>query len=342
MSRGPRILVDGRWRGLHGIGRFAQEVVSRFPSSHAELGGLPLLHPLEPAWLSVALAKRRPDVYFTPGFNPPLRSPVPVVFTIHDLIHLRVPGEIRAATVAYYRFVVRPAARRAYRVLTVSQFCKEEIVEWAGLPSDRVTVVRNGVGRQFGVEGPHHEAGYPYVLYVGNQKPHKNLERLLVAFARSTLPGDVRLLLSGAPGPRILERVTRLGLEKHVVFAGTIPDDRLAALYRAALAVVLPSVYEGFGLPALEAMACGTPVVASRVTAIPEVVGEAAVLVDPYDVDSIAWGLRRAVQDEELRRCLRRKGVERAKAFDWNDTSAQVWHVLEDAVGTQDNARAGR
>ncbi|WP_238529980.1 glycosyltransferase family 4 protein [Thermus parvatiensis] len=123
-----------------------------------------------------------------------------------------------------------------------------------------------------------------------------------------------------------------LGLEKHVVFAGTIPDELLPAYYRGALALILPSLYEGFGLPALEAMACGTPVVTSSVTSLPEVVGDAAVLVDPYDVESIAWGVRRVVEDSSLRKELRRKGLKRAKQFSWDKTAELTWKVLQEAA----------
>lgn len=326
------ILADTRWIGFHGIGRFAREVIARIPHLSPLPASLPLLHPFEALWLSTLLLRMRPRVYFSPGFNPPLWSPVPVVFTIHDLIHLRFPEETNALKRAYYRFVVRPAAVRAYRVLTVSEFSRREILEWARLPEEKVVVVGNGVGPEFSPQGKRHEPGYPYVFYVGNTKPHKNFHRLLEAFARSELLGEVRLVCTGTPSQRVLGLIQELGLEQHVVFAGTIPDEELPAYYRGALALVFPSLYEGFGLPALEAMACGTPVVTSSVTSLPEVVGDAAVLVDPYDVESIAWGVRRVVEDSSLRKELRRKGLKRAKQFSWDKTAELTWQVLQEAA----------
>jgi glycosyltransferase involved in cell wall biosynthesis len=218
-------------------------------------------------------------------------------------------------------------------VLTVSEFSKQEILEWAGLPEEKVLVVGNGVGSEFSPEGKRHVPGYPYLFYVGNFKPHKNLERLLKAFARSGLPGEVRLLCTGNPDEPSLRLIRDMGLENCVIFKGVIPDEELPAYYRGALALVFPSLYEGFGLPALEAMACGTPVVTSGITALPEVVGDAAVVVDPYDVESIAWGIRRVVEDNTLREELCRKGIERAKHFSWDRTAELTWKVLQEASG---------
>lgn len=326
------ILADTRWIGPHGIGRFAREVIARIRHVSPLPDSLSLLHPFEAFWLSALLLRVHPRVYFSPGFNPPLWSPVPFVFTIHDLIHLRFPEETSARKRAYYRFVVRPATARAYRVLTVSEFSKREILEWARLPEYKVVVVGNGVGPEFSPQGKRHEPGYPYVFYVGNTKPHKNFNRLLEAFARSGLLGEVRLVCTGSPSKRVLSLIQELGLERHVVFAGTIPDELLPAYYRGALALIFPSLYEGFGLPTLEAMACGIPVVTSSVTSLPEVVGDAAVLVDPYDVESIAWGIQRVVEDSFLREELRRKGLERAKQFSWDKTAELTWKVLQEAA----------
>lgn len=326
-------LVDKRWVGPHGIGRFAREVAARL--DHAEsLSGLPLLHPLEPFWISVRIWRRSPRVYFSPGFNPPLFSSVPFVFTLHDLIHLEVPEEASLPKRAYYRLLVKPAARRAFRVLTVSEYSRQRILDWAGLAPEQVIVVGNGVDAAFGPVGRRHSPGYPYVLYFWNGKPHKNAGRLLEAFAR--LPdGQVRLLISSAPDLELRHQALRLGIAHRVVFAGGIPEAELPDYYRGALALAFPTLYEGFGLPALEAMACGAPVLTSNVTSLPEVVGDAAVLVDPYDVESIAEGLRRVVSDEQLRQDLRARGLVRAGQFSWDETGTRVRRVLEQAVNAK-------
>lgn len=325
-------LADDRWIGPHGIGRFAREIRDRLPALRSLPALWPLLHPLDPVVLSGMLCWLCPQVYFSPGFNPPLWSPVPFVFTLHDLIHLHFPAEASLAKHVYYRLVVRPAIHRAYRVLTVSRYTKQEILAWAEVPDEHVVVVGNGVGPAFCPGGRRHAPGYPYIFYVGNYKPHKNLARLLQGFARSGLRKDVRLVLTGAPDAVLSHQITALKLQNQVVYAGQLTDTDLAAHYRGALALVCPSLYEGFGLPPLEAMACGTPVVTSNITALPEVIGDAAVLIDPYNVEAIAWGIQCVVEDSALRQSLSDKGLVRAKQFTWEHTARRVRQVLEEAA----------
>jgi glycosyltransferase involved in cell wall biosynthesis len=264
---------------------------------------LSLLDPLATTW---ALQGLRSGVYFTPGFNPPLRAPIPSVFCIHDLIHLHFAAESTALRRAYYRLVVGPAAGRAARVLTVSAFSRREILEWTGLPGERVEVVGNGVSAAFRPDGPRHQPGFPYFLHVGRRAAHKNVERLVAAHAASRCSRDVRLL-----------------------FAGDLDDAQLAAHYRGAVALAFPSLYEGFGLPIVEAMACGTPVLTSTGTAIPETAGEGnALCVDPLSVDAIAAGLDRLAEDGTLRADLRQRGLARAKAFSWQQVAGKVAAAL--------------
>jgi glycosyltransferase involved in cell wall biosynthesis len=327
------ILADYRWRvGLHGIGRFASEVLGRLPGINPVPAFGKPLHPLNPILLSAILWRLRPQVYFSPGFNPPLWSPTPVVFTIHDLIHLCCPGETSLAKQLYYRHVVRPAAYRAYRVLTVSTYIKHAILDWTGLPNERVVAVGNGVGAVFRPYGVRYVPGYPYIFYAGNRKPHKNLARLLRGFAHSGISRDVRLILTGPPDVTLSQQLITLKLQNRVMYAGELTDSELAAYYRGAMALVCPSFYEGFGLPPVEAMACGIPVVTSNCTALPEVVGDAALLIDPYDVEMIAWGIQCVVQDSTLRQALCQKGLERAQQFTWEQTATRVWQVLQAAA----------
>lgn len=328
------ILFDSRWSGPHGIGRFSSEIEKRIPDLVPMSHSVPLLHPLEPLLLAGAAmkAKGKAKAYFSPGFNPPLWAPMPVVFTIHDLIHLRFESESSAAKKLYYQTVVRPNVRRAAKVLTVSEFSKKEIVEWAGIDDRQVQVVGNGVGSEFAPDGTLYEPGYPYILYVGNRKPHKNIPRLLEAYARSGLANDVRLLMSGEPDSNIASLCSSLNLGHEIVFAGRISDEDLPSYYRGALGLVLPSLYEGFGLPGLEAAASGIPVLISNITAMPEVLDGAAFLVDPYDTDSIASGLLRMVEDLELRRELRTKGLARARLFSWEGVSSLITHSLNEIL----------
>lgn len=330
-----RILVDGRWTGPHGIGRFFREVVRRFPRSWRviyELGGKPLT-PLDPLRLSAAVRRDRPHVFFSPGISAPLWSSVPLVLTVHDLIHIRFPGERTLPKILYYEFILRRSVERAFRILTVSEFSRRQILEWANVREESVIVVKNGVGSEFTPNGHRMNPGFPYILYVGNHKPHKNLPRLLEAFAELCRENrGLRLCMTGNPGPILMEHIRRLSLERRVVFLGTLSEAELASWYRGAELLAFPSLYEGFGLPVLEAMASGVPVVTSNVTALPEVAGPAAVLVDPYDVASIAEGMRAVLDDTELRRKLRESGLRRAKAFTWEDTARKVIEVLAAAA----------
>ena len=328
------VLSDGRWRGAHGIGRFATEVLRRLPQ-HAILENGPRpLSALDPVWLTYHVLARRPPVFFSPGFNPPPVCPCPFVFTIHDLIQVQAPDAATLAKDLYYKLIIRPAARRAYRVLSVSEYSRRRIIEWSGLPEERVVNVGNGVAAPFQADGDRYEPGFPYILYVGNFRRHKNLHRLLQAFHGLDYP-DLRLLLTGSLAPPIEGLLEILGLRSRVGFLGTPSDNELSSIYRGALCLVLPSLIEGFGLPALEAMACGTPVVVSNRTALPEIVGGAGLLVDPLDVRDIQRALDRVLCDSELRAARRQAGLRRAGEYSWDQVAARVHGVLDAALGAR-------
>ena len=330
------ILADGRWKGRHGIGRYALQVLSRLRRTGAhveELSGLPLLHPLESVWLSWKIVQRKPDVYLSAGFNPPLWSPAPFVFTIHDLVHLRYPGDYGLRQRIYYEMVVRPATKRAAAVLTVSEYSKNEILEWVRIPEYKVVVASPGVGKEFRPKVEPLRLPYKYFLYVGNRKPHKNVPRLLRAFARANLEPHVRLVLSGAADRETANMMSHLGLSGRVVFFGDVPESVLPRLYRGAIALLFPSLLEGFGLPPLEAMACGTPVVASDASSVPEVVGKAGIMVNPYDVEALAEAMRRIASETSLRAEMATRGLKRAKLFSWDGTTEQIIQVLREAAG---------
>lgn len=245
----------------------------------------------------------------------------PVILTLHDLIQIDVAGEAPPHVRAYFQLVVRGWARRAARVLTVSQHAKRRICDWADLPEERVVVVGNGVGATYVPDGPTHAPGYPYVLYVGNRKVHKNVPRLAEAMA--SVP-DAKLLMTGAPDPE----VQRLAGADRVVFAGPIPEQDLPAYYRGAAVTAIPSLEEGFGLPIIESLACGTPVVTSDRSAMREVSRERAILVDPLDVASIAAGIRRAI--EAGRGSVDATAV--ASDYSWDAVGARVNGVLGEVV----------
>ena len=326
------ILYDARWIGNHGIGRFSAELQKHLPNMEAFQTRRRPWHPLDPVLLGCALMRRRPHLFFSPGYNSPLGWPGTFVFSLHDLNHLCVRENSNAAKRAYYRVIIKPACHRASFVLTVSEYSRQEICAWAKIGEERIVNVGNGVGPPFVASGGKYDPGYPYLLYVGSHKVHKNLPRLFKAYAISGVRNRVRLILTGQPNAETSGNLQNLGLTDHVTFVGFPNNEDLSAYYRGALAVVFPSLYEGFGLPAAESMACGTPVLTSNVCSLPEIVGDAGLLIDPTDTEAIADGIHRLVEDTALIDTLRRKGLQRARQFTWEKTAAKTSAILKAAL----------
>ncbi|HOG30434.1 MAG TPA: glycosyltransferase family 1 protein [Vicinamibacterales bacterium] len=297
--------------------------------------------------LPARLVPRRVDLLHEPHYVLPPLVPCRAVVTVHDCIHLMFPQYLpNRMAYAYARGSLWAATRRAERIFTVSETSKADILRYCDVPADRIVVVYNAIDDRFSV-APSDEAirrareryqlDGPFALYVGNIKPHKNIERLVDAFALVRRDGfeRIELLIIGdriSKFPRLRRAVDRHKLHKHVRFLGFVPDDTLAALYRLATLFVFPSLYEGFGLPPLEAMASGTPVVTSNRSSLPEVVGDAAVLVDPYSAPSIAEGIRRVLADASLRRALSERGLARARQFSWEASVRRVHDVYMDVA----------
>jgi glycosyltransferase involved in cell wall biosynthesis len=326
-----KILVDGRWEGNHGIGRFSHEILSRLKNCEILREGPKPLSLNNLVWLPHYLRKnqRKYKLYFNPGFNPILFSSIPYIFTLHDLTHLYVPGKHAFIKKMYYDFFTKPSAKRALKIITVSDYSKKNIIEWANIPEEKIVVVGNGISSCFGMKGNIHQPGYPYFLHVGNTKPHKNVARLVQAFASAKIDSEMRLILTGNMTEELEKIIHDKKLEKRIVLSGTLSDEKLAEYYRGARAFLFPSLYEGFGIPVIEAMACGTPVLTSNTTSLPEVAGDAAVLVDPNQVESISAGIEKISYDETLRATLIAKGLERIKLFSWEKTARKVQEVLD-------------
>jgi glycosyltransferase involved in cell wall biosynthesis len=293
------------------------------------------------------LRRERPDVYHAPHYVLPAGVRCRSVVTIHDCIHLMFPQYLpNKAAYAYARASMWAAARRSNCILTVSEASKRDILHFFNVPPAKIVVVYNAIDEHFWETPPEEDVArvreryqldHQFVLYVGNIKPHKNLVRLIEAFAELRKSGfeQVKLLIIGdeiSRLPALRRSVHRHKLHKHVRFLGYLPDRTLAILYRLAAVFVFPSLYEGFGLPPLEAMASGTPVVTSNVSSLPEVAGDAAVLVDPYDVDSIVEGLRLVLSNPAAAADLRRRGLERAREFSWARSVEKTRQVYQ-AIG---------
>jgi glycosyltransferase involved in cell wall biosynthesis len=291
--------------------------------------------------------RERPDVYHAPHYILPVAVTSRSVVTIHDCIHLMFPQYLPSrAAYAYARAAMWSAVRKSDRILTVSEASKRDILHFFNVRPEKIVVVPNAIDEHFWVTPSEEQVArvreryqldHRFVLYVGNIKPHKNLVRLIEAFAalRTGDLDDVKLLIIGdeiSKLPALRRAVHHYKLHKHVRFLGYLSDETLGILYRLAALFVFPSLYEGFGLPPLEAMASGTPVVTSNISSLPEVTGGAAELVDPYDVGSIVAGMRRVLTDPALAAEMRRKGLARAREFSWEQSVARTREVY-DAVG---------
>jgi glycosyltransferase involved in cell wall biosynthesis len=288
------------------------------------------------------LMREKPDVFHAPHYILPSGVRAHSVVTIHDCIHLMFPQYLpNRVAYTYARMAMWSAARRSDCILTVSQASKRDILHFFAVPPEKIEVIYNAIDERFSVEPDaesvarvreRYQLDQRFVLYVGNIKPHKNLVRLIEAFAslRQGEFEDLKLLIIGdeiSRLPALRRAVHSLKLHKHVRFLGYQPDDTLAILYRLASVFVFPSLYEGFGLPPLEAMASGTPVVTSNVSSLPEVTGDAAVLVDPHDVRSIEHGIRRVLADPALAAEMRRQGLLRAREFSWERSVRRTLEV---------------
>jgi glycosyltransferase involved in cell wall biosynthesis len=224
------------------------------------------------------------------------------------------------------------ASHRASRILTVSEFSRARIIEWSGVSPEKVVNVGCGVGSEYHPQVSPYDLPFPYLLCVSNRKLHKNEFRQVDAFAKSGLSDQMKLVFTGEPTAELANCIQRNRVTESVYFAGRVPEAQLPSLYRSAEALVFASLYEGFGLPVLEAMACGTPVITSNTTALPEVAGDAAVLVDPTSVDQIAEAMGRINRDSSLRKSLRSKGLIQAKRYSWESTIARVQGILENVI----------
>jgi len=296
--------------------------------------------------LRIPLALRREGVtlFHAPHYVlPPLvacRSAV----TIHDCIHLMFPQYLpNRFAHQYARASISLAAHRATRVMTVSESSKRDILRFVDAPAEKIDVIYNAYDERFGIEPredeivrvrERYQLHDEFVLYAGNVKPHKNLERLIQAFdlVRRRGLGHLKLVLIGdeiSKYAALRRAVHRHQLHQYVRFLGYLPEATLAVMYRLAGVFVFPSLYEGFGLPPLEAMASGTPVVTSNVSSLPEVAGDAAMLVDPYEPEAIADGIFRVLTDETVRRTLRDRGLARARQFSWEASVRRVRDIYE-------------
>ena len=301
----------------------------------------PVHHGLEQAALTVELLRFRLDLLHSTDFIPPLYSPIKSVITVHDLAFLHYPHFLTTESAAYYGQIDKAVVKAAH-IIVPSEYTRLDLIRQLGAPPDKVTVIHEAANPIF-APLPYAETlrsvmdryglSARFILCVGTIEPRKNINGLLRAFAHlrdKYTPGDVMLAIAGGKGwlyEETLELVKSLKLEAQVRFLGRVPDEELHQLYVAARCHVHPAHYEGFGLPPLEAMACGTPTIVSNVSSLPEGVGDAALLVNPLDIEEIAVAMQRLLIDDDLHIELSEKGLQRAHTFSWDRAARRTLDV---------------
>ncbi len=328
MKTQKKILIDNRWSGNTGIGRLYQEVIKYAPfeatceyvQSKMGLGSL-----LTPLMLGEEIKKSNADVFYSPSFMPPAFSNTPFIFTVHDLMHLFYYSKLHKI---YYEQVIARLALKAKKIITVSHFSKSQLVEILGIPDELIKVIYNGVDVHFLENEEEYDSVRPYFLYVGNRRKNKNLPAMLSAFAKARIPNDFMFYLSGNTDAELEALIGGLGIHKRVRFLGFIEEADLPKLYKGAHATLFASLMEGFGLPIIESMASGTPVLTSNTSSLPEIAGGAALCVDPTEISAIQAGIEKLVNDENFYVESIVKGLERAREFSWEKTAAETWETI--------------
>jgi glycosyltransferase involved in cell wall biosynthesis len=360
-----KICIDARPIGqkMHGIARYTYNMIKNllkidqqnqytiligkdFPGIPGKANNLRMMT-LRSRWISISeqwelvkiLKELKPDLFLATSFVAPVFNPFPMVMTIHDLNHIALSRNYSIFHAIYYKWVVKPAVKKSVKIVTVSEFSRKEISRYLMVPDEKIKVVYNGCGEEFRpiedsklLERVRKKYNFPetFILYVGSYKSHKNVSNLLKAYDRVSL--KIPLVLSGRGSQELLELSKKFEMGKKIIFMGEVDESDLPIIYNCATLFVFPSYYEGFGLPPLEAMACGCPVVVSNAASLPEVCGDAAYYVDPRNVESISEGIYRVLTDENLRNTLILKGLERIKLFSWEKAAKEVLNVFDEIL----------
>jgi glycosyltransferase involved in cell wall biosynthesis len=333
---------EDRWTVYVAPGAASRVAVA--PNVRVRPSRLPTTNPLarifwEQFVAPAALLRDPPAVLFCPLNVVPFAARCPTVVCVHDLAFIRFPEQRGQARRRYLTALTRLSVRRAAHVVTVSEWTRREVIDLLGVAPDRVTTTPNGGDERLGPLDPAAVTEFrrarslpdQFLLFLSTLEPRKNIETLLRAYARRRDEIGMPLVIAGGKG-WFYEPIFRLAEELHlgdaVRFPGFVPGEELGLWYNAATAFVYPSLYEGFGLPPLEAMQCGTPVITSTAASLPEVAGDAALLVEPTDVDSLAAALARVASDPGLRDDLRARGLRQARQFSWERSATTTLAVL--------------
>jgi glycosyltransferase involved in cell wall biosynthesis len=327
-------------------GRFKWNEITTSPNVSIRVGSRPIYWPHEQLLWPIFFKRDSIDLFHSPYFNIPLLTRTPVIMTVHDMIFERIPQYMPNAWLRpYYKFLMLSGLRKSAKIITVSKSTAVDLRTIYQFPEEKLAIIPEGVDDSFSpIEHSsrvneirdRYDLSAPYILSVGARRPHKNHERLVRAYLNlcDEFPHD--LVIVGPEDPRfpdvIQKELDRTGLDSRVKQLNWIPESDLPILYAMAEIVVLPSILEGFGLPALEAMACGTPVIAADNSSFPEVVGEAGILVDPYEITQIEGGMRSLLINKEKRKQLALAGLERARKFSWETAAQKTLEIYQELL----------
>ncbi len=326
---------------LAGVDKYSQEIAKRLPVRQIESRRY---LSAGDAYRLVGVVTREQDVIHLPNQNFArfaLRNKNPFIVTVHDLISIFFDFDKETTTEKILLKLDIRGIKRASRIIAVSQHTKNDLIKYLKIADDRISVVYNGVDRSIFKPYNIKALDKPYILYVGSERPRKNLDRLIEAFAilRKEFP-ELKLVKVGTSGRSeqyrydTMKKLDSLGITQNVIFIDHIPELDLAYYYSSAVLLAYPSLYEGFGLPPLEAMACGCPVVTSNNSSLPEIMGKAGIMVDPYDTDSLTQAMRKVLTSSKLRDGMIGKGLEQAKKFSWERAAMETMEVYKNVGGT--------
>lgn len=370
-----RIAIDARMispGSMHGIARYVFELLKCLMTSPVAAdfyviinGGSPLeklewpkhmhLVRVQGSWMSLSQQWELPrllksihaDLFHAPSFMAPLACPCRLLMTIHDLNHMVLPQFYTPFHLFYYQIFVRSCIRRSDYILTVSHFSKDEIVRNLSISPEKVFVTYNGVSANYQpVSDPErleyvrdlYELPEKFIFCLSNNKPHKNVHQLARAYCHSRI--TIPLVLACPVDPSIIRTAENYGKKHLIYFSKFIDEEHLPSVYSMTHLFVYPSTYEGFGLPPLEALSCGAPVVVARSSSLPEVVGDSAIFTNPFDYKDIARALERGVSDAALRQQLRQHGVQHARRFSWQTMADQTIEIYKKCEGGSYGAKS--
>ncbi len=367
-SKAVRIAIDGRMikpHAMHGIARYVFELTRCFAELQTAHTFFVLVRPNSPLlelswpehitliptsapWISFReqwvipqiLRKLKIDLFHSPSFVAPFFCPCKLVMTIHDLNHIMLPQYYTPLHQFYYNTIVRRSMQRSSCLLTVSGFSKREIVTHLGIAPEKIFVTYNGISSNYTpITDPEHlqyvrelyELPPRFLFCLTNNKPHKNVHQLVRAYVYSNV--EIPLVLVGTVDTSILRLAEQYGKKHQIYYVRFIEEEHLPAIYSLCHLFVYPSSYEGFGLPPLEALACGSPVAVANASSLPEVVGENAIFINPFDFQSMASTLQRAVEQIHTGNPLREQGIQYARKFSWPAMAKATLSIYEHCVG---------